>query len=64
MIKALIFGVVVVNYCNAQSDDDTGGKEDHSLSVTAWVFIGVGIVLVPIGIILLAVYLERKFGIP
>ena len=32
------------------------------MSLTSWIFIGVGILIVPVGIITLALCLERKFG--
>ena len=34
------------------------------MSVVAWVLLSISIVLVPIGIYVLAKYLERKFGLP
>lgn len=34
------------------------------LTVASWVFIGIGLILGPVGVIILGLYLERKFGIP
>lgn len=39
-------------------------SEINGLSPIAWIFIGIAIVLVPIGLIIFGCFLERRFGIP